>query len=198
MKSTHLLALVAACSISTAAFAEDPPPPPPPAENTGGDSGGGGGIRAAGALLDASTYDSRPMVLSIHGTFPYAHFFFGSFPIGGGASFYIPIVKNGFIPRLNEEFGIDFGADAIIYVGYTAPFSIYLPIGVQWKFHILSNLDVYAKLGFLARLWFGGPLGVFYPDAVAAVGLHYMLSKSFGLKAEVGYPGVRLGVVLAF
>lgn len=197
MKSTHLLAIAAACSLSTAAFAEDPPPPPPPAENTGGDSGGGGGIRAQGALLDASTYDSRPMMLSIHGTFPYAHFFFGSFPIGGGASFYIPIVKNGFIPRLNEEFGIDFGADVIAYLGYTNPLAIYLPVGVQWKFHILSNLEVYAKLGFLARLWFGY-VNFFNPDAYAAVGIHYMLSKGFGLKAEVGYPGVRLGVVLAF
>lgn len=196
MKSSHLLAVAAACSIATAAFAEDPPPPPtPPAEESS--NPGGGGIRSSGGLLDASTYDSRPMLLSLHFTLPYAHFFFGSIPIGGGASFYIPIVKNGFIPSLNEEFGIDFGADAILYLGYVNPFALYLPVGVQWKFHILPKLEVYAKLGFLARLWFGY-VNFFNPDAYGAVGLHYMLSKGFGLKVEVGYPGLRAGIVLAF
>ncbi|MFT3713761.1 MAG: hypothetical protein QM817_39380 [Archangium sp.] len=189
----HLLTVAAIASLSTAAFAEDPPPPPAEPES----SSSGSGIRAQGALLDASNYDTRPMVLSIHATLPYAHFWYGGFPIGAGASFYIPIVKNGFIPRLNDEFGIDFGADLIAYLGYAYPISIYLPVGVQWKFHILSNLEVYAKLAFLARIWFGYATP-FLPDVNGAVGIHYMLSKSFGLKAEVGYPGLRAGIVLAF
>ena len=196
MKS-YLFAIAAACTLATTAFAEDPPPPPdapPPAE---GSSSGGGGIRGQGGLLDASTYDSRPMMLSIHGTLPYGHFGFGGFPIGGGASFYIPLVKNGFISKLNDEFGLDFGVDVVAYLGYTYPLSIYIPVGVQWKFHILEKLEVYAKLAFLARLWFGNPIP-FWPDVNGAVGLHYMFSKGFGLKLEVGYPGVRFGVVLAF
>ena len=59
------------------------------------------------------------------------------------------------------------------------------------------SVEVYAKLGFLARLW-PGYTYFFNPDAYAAVGIHYMFSKGFGLKAEAGYPGIRVGIVLAF
>jgi hypothetical protein len=69
---------------------------------------------------------------------------------------------------------------------------------VQWKFHLLENLDVYAKAGFMPRLWFGYSAGFFWPDFFSAVGANWMLSKSFGLKLEVGWPGVRFGVALAF
>ncbi|MFO0599640.1 MAG: hypothetical protein U0228_30315 [Myxococcaceae bacterium] len=195
MKTVHLFtALALAGTISTAAFAEDPPPPPPPPEEGGGS---GSGIRAQGGLLDASNYDSRPMILSVHGLLPYGHFGIGYFPIGVGASFYIPIVKNGFIPKLNDEFGIDFGADFVFYLGSAYPFSLYLPVGVQWKFHILEKLEAYAKIGFLAQIWFGYTTP-FLPWPYGMVGIHYWFSKNFGLKAEVGYPGIRAGVVFAF
>lgn len=189
----NLIAIIAVCTLATAAFADETPPPPPdqPSES------GGSGIRAQGALLDASEKSGRPMLLSIHATLPYAHFYFGSFPIGGGASFYIPLVHNGFISKVNDEFGIDFGIDAIAYLGYVNPLALYIPVGVQWKFHILEKLEVYARVGFLARLWFGYA-SFFNPDAFGAVGLHYMFSKGFGFKVEVGYPGIRAGIVLAF
>lgn len=189
MKTLRLLTFVVA-TCATAAFADDAPA-------TETSSSGGSGIHAQGALLDASPQESRSMILSVHGTLPYGHIGLGYFPIGGGASFYIPLVKNGFISKLNDEFGIDFGADVVAYLGYTYPLSIYVPVGVQWKFHILENLEVYAKLAFLARIWFGNPIP-FWPDVNAAVGAHYMFSKGFGVKAEIGYPGVRIGVVFAF
>jgi hypothetical protein len=183
MKLSAKLVCVTVVSLSTLSFAQDE---------------GGRGVRAQGALLDASTFDTRPMMLSLHVMAPYAHFGFGGLPLGVGASFYIPLVNNGFIPPLNEEFGIDFGLDAVGYFGYYAPFALYVPVCAVWKFHILENLEAYAKLGFMPRLWFGYATGFFYPDVYSAVGIHYMFSKSFGLKAEVGYPGIRAGVVLAF
>ncbi len=188
MKFVSKFVLVAALSMSSIAFAQE--------EGTA--DTGGGGIRAPGALLDASEKTERSMILSIHGYLPYHAFGFGYFPIGGGASFYIPLVKNGFISKLNDEFGIDFGVDAIARIGSVYPFSLHIPVGVQWKFHILSNLEVYAKLGLQADLWFGYT-GAYLPVwPVGMVGAHYFFSKGFGLKLEAGSTGVRFGVALAF
>lgn len=188
MKLISKLALVAALSFSSFAFAQE--------EGTA--DTGGSGIRAQGALMDASEQTDRQMLLSIHGYLPYHSFGIGYFPIGGGASFYIPLVKNGFISKLNDEFGIDFGVDAIARLGSAYPFSLHIPVGVQWKFHILSNLEVYAKLGLQADIWFGFP-GPYLPVwPVGMVGAHYFFSKGFGLKLEAGSTGVRFGVVLGF
>lgn len=188
MKLISKLALVAALSFSSFAFAQE--------EGTA--DTGGSGIRAQGALLDASEKTERPMILSIHGYFPYHSFYGGYFPIGGGASFYIPLVKNGFIGKLNDEFGIDFGVDAIVRINSPWPFSLHIPVGVQWKFHILSNLEVYAKLGLQADIWFGYTAGYLPVWPVGMVGAHYFFSKGFGLKLEAGSTGVRFGVALAF
>lgn len=189
MKHLSKMVVVVALAVSSLAFAQE--------ESAAEPEGGGNRWKRSGALLDRSDYGSRPMMLSIHGLLPYGHFGLGGFPIGGGASFYIPLVKNGFIPPVNDEFGLDLGIDAVAYLGYVNPFALYLPIGVQWKFHLLEQLEVYAKLGFMARLWFGNA-SFFWPDFFTAVGANWMLSKSFGLKLEVGYPGIRFGVVLAF
>ena len=185
----NLIAIIAVCTLATAAFADETPPPPPdqPTES------GGSGLRSQGALFDASTYDARPMLLSAHGYLPYHSFGIGYFPIGVGASFYIPLVKNGFISSLNDEFGIDFGLDAIARIGSAYPFSLHIPVGVQWKFHILPNLEAYAKLGIQVDLWFGFFGGYLPLWPVGMVGAHYFFSKGFGLKLEAGSTGVRFG-----
>lgn len=191
MKFFTKFALIAALAVSSVAFAQD----------EGVADSGGGGVRAPGALLDASEKTERPMMLSIHGYLPYHGITFGYFPIGAGASFYIPLVKNGFISRLNEEFGIDFGVDAVVGISSPVSFSLHIPVAAQWKFHILSNLEVYAKLGIQVDLWFYYFGRAFAPWPVYPVGLvgaHYMFSKSFGLKLEAGSTGIRFGVALAF
>ncbi len=189
MRFATKLVLVMAVSVSSMALAQDDEGAPP--------ESGGNAFKRSGALLDRTTYGSRPMMLSIHGLLPYGHFGFGGFPIGAGAALYIPLVANGFIPPLNDEFGLDLGIDAVGYFGYVNPFALYIPVGVMWKFHLLQQLEVYVKAGFMPRLWFGHA-SFFWPDFYTAVGANWMLSKSFGLKLEVGYPGVRFGIVLAF
>ncbi len=156
-------------------------------------------LKESDALLDESEKSGRPMVLSVHGYLPYHSFWGGYFPIGGGASFYIPLVHNGFIGKLNDEFGIDFGADAVARIGSAYPFSLHIPVAAQWKFHLLPQLEVYAKLGIQVDLWFGA-IGRFgWPVwPIAAVGANYFFSKSFGVKLELGSAGARLGVVFGF
>ena len=189
MKNLIRLGFLSAVIASSAAFAQEE-----------GSSSGGSGMRRSGYLLDASA-QTRPMRLAIHAVLPYAHFGYGGFPIGVGGVFYIPLVHNGFIPPLNDEFGIDFGADIVLFLGYTYPFALWVPVSALWTFHITDTFAAYAKVGIALRIWpgyLGGFGGAVWPDFTSAVGLNWMFSKSFGLRAEVGYPGIKVGILLTF
>ncbi|MFZ5440158.1 MAG: hypothetical protein ACOZQL_09130 [Myxococcota bacterium] len=187
MKTITRFALAAALLTAPFAFADEEAAP----------EGGGTGMRRSGYLLDASPQD-RPMLLSVHAVLPYGYLGVGyGFPFGVGATFYIPIVKNGFIPPVNDEFGIDFGADATLHFGYSNIFSLSVPVSVLWTFHITDKFAAFAKLGVALRIW-PGWLTPVYASPVSVVGINYMFSKSFGIRAEVGYPMVKFGVLFAF
>lgn len=160
------------------------------------ESDSGTGMRRSGYLLDASDQE-RSTRLSVHAILPYTYFGLTGFPLGVGASFYIPLVKNGFIPPLNDEFGIDFGADTVFFLGYSNVFALWLPVSVLWTFHITDSFSAYAKAGIALRFW-PGYSAVFWPDLVANVGVNWMFSKSMGLRAELGYPGAKVGLLIEF
>jgi hypothetical protein len=188
MKNFLRIGLLSVVLASSASFAQDAAEP---------GTGGGSGMRRSGYLLDRSPQE-RPMLLGIHAVLPYSGFAFGGFGIGVGGTFYIPLVKDGFIPPVNDEFGIDFGADLLFYPGYAgAVFSMYVPVSVLWTFHFTDTFAAYAKVGIALRIWPGFVAPVF-PDLVSVVGLNWMFSKSIGLRAELGYPGIKVGILIAF
>lgn len=147
-----------------------------------------------GTLTDDSS-QHRHVLLSVHGVLPYGHF--RGFPLGVGASLYIPILHNGFIRPVNDSFGIDFGADAIFFAGYNNPFGLWVPVSLLWTFHFSDSFSAYVKAGAALRFWPGESLP-FYPDFVAAIGLNWMFAHSVGLRVEAGYPGIKLGLLFAF
>ena len=149
-----------------------------------------------GWLMDSSD-QPRPLLISVHAVLPYSRFGLGNFPIGVGASLYVPILRNGFIPPVNDEFGIDFGADAIFFLGYQYPFALWVPISVLWTFHFTETFAAYVKAGVALRFWPGDPLPL-YPDFVGAIGLNWLFARSFGLRVEAGYPGLKVGLLFAF
>jgi hypothetical protein len=162
-------------------------------------------FKEPGALLDASEQE-RPQMLSFFAGLPYGYLFYG-FPIAVGARYYIPILKNGFIPPVNDEFGIEFGADFSFFLGRQSflPF-LGLPVEVLWRFHFTENFDAYAKLGLALRFGFGSYYNGFNTvsgvgvdiDPVSAVGLVYKLSSNIALRAEVGYPWIKVGIGILF
>lgn len=149
----------------------------------------------AGTLLDSSP-QSRHLLLSVHGVLPYSHFRFGGFPLGVGASLYIPILHNGFIHPVNDEFGLDFGADAIFFTGNRNVFGLWVPVSVLWTFHFSHSFSAYLKAGVALRFWPGDSLPL-YPDFVGAIGLSWMFSHHVGLRVEAGYPGLKVGLLFA-
>lgn len=188
MKNLLRIGMLSVVLASSLALADEP---------AAADSGGGSGMRRAGYLLDRSE-QARPMLLDVHAVLPYGAFFWGGFGIGVGGTFYIPLVKQGFIPALNDEFGIDFGADLVFYPGYYAAVGIYVPVSVLWTFHFTDTFAAYAKVGIALRIWPGYSLGAVWPDGVGAVGLNWMFAKNMGLRAELGYPGLKVGLLIAF
>lgn len=161
---------------------------------------GGTGMRRPGYLLDRSEHSERSMMLDVHLLVPYGYLGYVGygFPVGVGATFYLPLVKDGFIAPVNDEFGIDFGIDSAFFLGgYSFAASFWVPVAAQWKFHITDSFEAFAKLGLALRVWPGYTLPVYF-DVYGSVGINWMFSKAIGLRAEVGYPGLKVGVVFAF
>lgn len=65
-------------------------------------------VRQSGGLLDASAH-RRPMMISLFAGVPHAYWYYAGFPFGVGGRFLIPLAHDGFIPRVNDEFDIEFG-----------------------------------------------------------------------------------------
>lgn len=180
MKFMSKLVLVVALSASSLAFANK--------------------LKEPGALLDESEKTERPMQLSVHGTLPWGGYY--GWALGAGANLYIPLAKNGFISKLNDSFGIDFGLDAVFHLpywggAYAQPFNLLIPVNARWQFYMLKQLQVYANLGLEIDIWFGYPYSALYWPVRPAfhVGAQWFFSEKVGLKLEVGYPGLRFGVV---
>jgi hypothetical protein len=84
---------------------------------------------------------------------------YGTFGFGGGARFSIPLCKNCFIPKINNNVAISFGADFVFYPFTNVNFTftdLYLPVAMQWNFFIAKKWSVAGELGFAPVF------GVFY------------------------------------
>jgi len=217
-RKLHGLLLLAFLTSALTAFADEeppppPPPPPPPTEETGAaveapssSSGGDWAIRGSEGLLDRGTTHVRHSMLSFFFGFPFggsygSYGYYGVFSVGLGARFYIPIVSEGFLPMLNDSFGIEFGADTGFVIGgygYGLGFALTMPaVAARWNFHLFSRLEAYAKLGIGVGLFFGSYV-VPYPVVIANVGVIFKLNKVVSLRAEIGSPAIKIGIGLAF
>ena len=185
-----------------------PPPPPPPLEETGPvetSTDGDWSIKGQNGLLDRSTGHVRKPMLSFFLGVPfgtvYGLGYVGAFNFGVGARFYIPIVKDGFLPMLNDSFGIEFGADTVFVAGgfgYGLGFGLAAPVAeARWNFHIFPKLEAYGKVGVGLGIFFG-TYATPYVVYVANVGVLFKVNEVLFLRAEFGSPAVKVGLGLAF
>ena len=204
---TRLLLLTFLATAATALGAEDPPPPPPPPPPSGetgsattieSPTEGQWQIKGTDSLLDKGTGHVRKPMLSFFLGIPYGGYL--GFGFGFGARFYIPIVKEGFLPMLNDSFGIEFGVDPTILFWTTTGVGVAIPVEARWNFHIFPKLEAYAKVGAaLAIISFPG-INYFSVGGilVANVGVLFRLNSVISLRAEVGYPAIKVGIGIAF
>ena len=127
--------------------------------------------------------------------------YYGFFGIGGGARFSIPLCKNCFIPKINNNVTISFGADLAIFPFYDTRFAnyaatfLYLPVAMQWNFFVHKKWSVGPEIGF------SPVIGVFYDYGACTGGCHnwwfspafwavgrYHFNDRVALTMRIGYP----------
>ncbi len=207
MRKTISAALLAASLFSSAVALADepppPPPPPPPSETGSSESGSGGSaMRQGDGLFDTSSHHRSMMVSGFVGL-PYGFYggcyggyCGGSIGFGLGGRFYIPIMHDGFVPAINDEFGIEFGIDFMPeFFNGGSIFAFDIPVQVMYDVHLVPKFDVYAKLGIAPAFYFGTYSG-FYPYSIfaASVGLRFRVTDSLYLRAEAGWPMLMVGL----
>lgn len=136
---------------------------------------------------------------------------------GAGLRVTVPIVKNGFIQRLNNSVGIGFGADWALYtdrdrrgectrfqtgpnatsvcveVDGSGSRSSYLlfPVVMQWNFWLARRWSVFGEPGFFFYTR-SGEFG--WRPAALFGGGRFHFSQNATLTLRVGYPTLSLGV----
>jgi hypothetical protein len=156
------------------------------------------------AVLKTPFEGDRPDVFDLHGGITYY-----GFGLGVGARYTWQIVNNGFIPRLNNSFGIGFGADVFVHpaITYFTSFglSFIIPVVAQWAFYLTKEWTVFAEVG--AGLWIR-PLGIDYQVCdigplycspvwwvwITGVGAMYHFSPQMALILRAQYPFVSAGI----
>lgn len=145
-------------------------------------------------LMEPHTGD-RPKTLELHAGFGFA----GLAPTVG-ARFGIPIVKNGFIPSMDNAVYFTVGADVGFTLGTFSGVAIGVPVTVAWNFYFNDKFSAFADVGI--NLYFntyylrGGvplPIGNFF---MGSVGGRYHLNEKLALMARVGSPYTAIGIEL--
>ena len=136
---------------------------------------------------------------------------------GAGLRLSIPVMQNGFIPKINNSVAITFGGDFMHYdsgcyylnYGCNGSNALYFPVALQWNFFVAQKWSVMGEVG-------AAPYYDFYTDycgtlplsqqpycstpshfSVAPVfnaGARYHFSEHVALTMRVGYPSISVGV----
>jgi hypothetical protein len=168
------------------------------------------GTKDPGGIADRSVHDTRPMSIS---AMLYLPWYYGV-GIGVNARFEIPIIKDGFIPQINDQVSIE----PSLSLGYRARaygwsddrlkfFDIVPAAYFMWSFHITSKFRPYGAigLGYDVGIWLddendypGNDVsgGFFYWDT--AVGMFYDFSESAAFRCEIGAQGPKAGLSVLF
>lgn len=129
---------------------------------------------------------------------------YGAGGIGIGGRFTIPIVKNGFVPTINNTVGIGFGVDftyyGTYYYGCGAPQPcgkdadlLTFPVVMQWNFYVAQRWSVFGEPGLSLNYANAGP-NSFFPYPVFEVGGRYHFNEHIALTARLGFPYFSFGV----
>jgi hypothetical protein len=113
----------------------------------------------------------------------------------------------GSFRSINDSFSIEAGID---FIGVGSPryfgfggFAIGVPVEVMWAFHFSDKFALYGKAGLALELWPTGWCGYegvgcrgFFltPQIIGAGGLMFKASDLIVLRAELGYPGLKVGI----
>ncbi len=157
-----------------------------------------------------------------HGLVGFDAFGWGGFGFGAGLRASVPLMENGFIPKINNIPAITFGVDWMHFEGgcwygfynSCSANSFYFPVGLQWNFFVAKSWSVFAEIGISPYYTtFGDYCGVSYvpgsrdylfcedrtPNHLrvepwGSVGGRYHFNEHVALTMRLGLPSLSVGV----
>jgi hypothetical protein len=188
--------LLCAVALSSLLFASEARAEEPP-------RGAAADLRGPGSLSDGSPHTRQRLVSGWLG-FPYSYYGWGGvgFPLGIGASYFHPLVPDGFVPNLNDSFNLEAGVYATFAAGGGFTAWLAVPVTVAWALHFTPQIAGYLKLGAALNFAFGywasywaARGGSFIGGLpIGGVGVMVKLSPSMLLRIEAGYPWFSVGL----
>ena len=128
---------------------------------------------ADAVIINRPGSGSRPMMLDLHAGFIY----YGYGP-SIGARFSIPIVRQGFLPMINNTVAITFGGDfywiRLNRDHYAA--GVGFPVTLQWRFLFTQKLSAFGEIG--VNLFLHPDLIACSPEATAPSVMSVFMTKS--------------------
>jgi len=114
---------------------------------------------------------------------------------GPGLRLSIPLVDNGFIPKINNNVAIGFGVDWAHYG--TNSDVLWFPAVLQWNFFLTDVITAFGEPGISLRhaSYRDNPWAV---DTVLQLGAKFMFGRYVGLTVRAGYPYFSVGVSMLF
>ena len=155
----------------------------------------------SGSTLRDSSEHARPMTASGLLYVPW----FRGIGIGLKLGFEIPIVPQGFIPKLNDSISLE-PAFSIAYTNYYAYSDVHTTnyvaaLGGLWSFWLKQNLRVYGAVNVGANIysyhWKGQALhgdNNVDPYVELAGGVFWQFAERVALRGELGWYGPRGGI----
>ncbi len=129
------------------------------------------------------------------------------FHVGLSGWFVLPVLQDGFLPGINDQFDLEFGT-YFNWHNWWGPcsynwFRLTPMVGVRWMFHLLNELSIYANLKVGAGLGFGatsscgaaaGTPWLHNFATLAGLGLNWQLAEGIDLRVELNNHGAHAGV----
>jgi len=137
--------------------------------------------------------------LDVHGLFAYwcgplLLGRYGTVGFGPGFRASFNILKDGFIPKLNDSVAIGVGADLVFGIDNTVRFVV--PVVLQWNFWLTQHWSVFGEPGVALEFPMSTPGGAepIYVAPALFVGGRYNFNDHITLTARLGYPMSTIGV----
>lgn len=146
-------------------------------------------LRQPDALLDGSAHERKMQGAALAGIT------WGVGP-GVGVRVTLPLLKDGFLPEINESIEIDGGGN-FAFASFGGASLILIAVEPRWTFHMTPQLDLYAKIGLGWAIFLGPSLASPF-QVPAGVGAIYRLLPALSLRLEAGNLGLAAGVGIEF
>jgi hypothetical protein len=156
-------------------------------------------VRAEESILKKEEHPSYFVELDVHGLFAYwglplALGRYSTVGFGPGVRASFNILKNGFLPDINDSVAIGVGADLLFDIDNSVRFVV--PVVLQWNFWVTQHWSVFGEPGVAISFPMSAPQGAepVYLSPALFVGVHYNFNDHVTFVARLGYPMSTIGV----